>query len=105
MIHYHIPSVSSELKLERTCPRCNRPNGRIHLAITQRSINDPKIETVIQRRMMYTFCKTAWTVHLQGVSDSRQRTDRLICIGVTLYILEHSYRGVEQFLIMFGWQG
>jgi len=105
MIRYHVPSVGNGLKLERTCPHCNRPNGRIHSAITQRPISDPKIETVVQRRMMCPFCKTTWTVRLQGVSDGRQRTDRLICIGVVLYMLGLSYRGVEQFLTMFGWQG
>ncbi len=105
MIHYHVPSVGNSLKLERTCPHCNRSNGRIHSAITQRHISDPKIETVVQRRMMCPFCKTTWTVRLQGVSDGRQRTDRLICIGVVLYMLGLSYRGVEQFLRMFGWQG
>jgi hypothetical protein len=40
-----------------------------------------------------------------GVSDGRQRTDRLICVGVVLYMLGLSYRGVEQFLTMFGWRG
>ena len=105
MIRYHVPSVGNGLKLERTCPECNRPNGRIHSAITRRHISDPKIETVVQRRMMCPFCKTTWTVRLQGVSDGRQRTDRLICIGVVLYMLGLSYRGVEQFLRMFGWLG
>jgi transposase-like protein len=105
MIRYNVPSVSDNLKLERTCPHCNRRNGRIHSAITQRHISDPKIDTIIQRRMMCPFCKTTWTVRLQGVSDGRQRTDRLICIGVVLYMLGLSYRGVEQFLTMFGWQG
>jgi transposase-like protein len=105
MIRYHVPSVASSLKLERICPQCHRPNGRIHSAITKRHISDPKIDTIIQRRMMCPFCKTTWTVRLQGVSDGRQRTDRLICIGVVLYMLGLSYRGVEQFLTMFGWQG
>jgi len=79
MIRYHVPSVSNSLKLERTCPHCNRPNGRILSAITQQSIGDPKIEAVIQHRMKYPFCKTTWIVRFQGVSDGRQRTDRLIC--------------------------
>lgn len=105
MIRCHVPSVGNSLKLERTYPHCNRPNSRIHSAITQRHISDPKIETVIQRRMMCPFCKTTWIVRLQGVSDGRQRTDRLICIGVVLYMLGLSYRAVEQFLKMFGWQG
>ena len=105
MIRYHVPSVANSLKLERTCPHCKRPNGRIHSSITQRRISDPKIETAAQRRMMCPFCKTTWTVRLQGISDGRQRTDRLICVGVVLYMLGLSYRGVEQFLTMFGWQG
>jgi transposase-like protein len=105
MICYHVPSVGGSLKLERTCPHCHRPNGRIHSAITPRPIGDPKIETVAQRRMMCPLCKTTWTVRLEGVGDGRQRTDRLICIGVVLYMLGLSYRGVEQFLTMFGWPG
>ena len=58
MIRYHVPSGGNSLKLERTTPHCNQPNGRIHSAITPRRIRDPKIETVIQSRMMCPFCKT-----------------------------------------------
>jgi transposase-like protein len=105
MIRYHIPSVSSDLKLKRRCPHCNRPNGRIHSAITRRRISDPKIETIPQCRMKCPFCKTTWTVRAEGISEGRQRTDRLICMGVVLYMLGLSYRGVEQFLRMFGWRG
>jgi len=42
---------------------------------------------------------------LEGVGHGRQRTGRLICIGVVSYMLGLSYRGVEQFLAMFGWRG
>ncbi len=105
MIRYHVPSVSSELKLERRCPHCNRPNGRIHSAITTRAINDPKIETIAQRRMQCPFCKTTWTIRPEGVSDGRQRTDRLIGMGVVLYMLGLSYRSVEQFVTMLGCRG
>jgi transposase-like protein len=101
MIRYHVPSVSSDLKLERTCPHCNRTKGRIHSATTCRPISDPKIGTITQRRMKCPFCKTTWTIRAEGVSDGRQRTDRLICMGVVLYMLGLSYRGVEQFLTMF----
>jgi hypothetical protein len=55
--------------------------------------------------MLCPFCKTTWTVRPEGVGDGRQRTDRLICIGVVLYMLGLSYRGVEQFLTLFGWPG
>jgi hypothetical protein len=55
--------------------------------------------------MKCPFCKTTWTVRAEGVSDGRQRTDRLICMGVVLYVLGLSYRGVEQFLTMFGCLG
>ena len=105
MINYHVPSVSKELKLERRCPHCHRPNGRIHSGIIHRCISDPKVETVAQQRMKCPFCGTTWTIRVEGLSDGRQRTDRLICIGVVLYMLGLSYRGVEQFLRMFGWQG
>ena len=98
MIRYHVPSVSSNLKLESRCPHCSRPNGTIHSGITQRHISDPKVETIVQQRMKCPFCETTWTVRAEGVSDGRQRTDRLICIGVVLYMLGLSYRGVEQFL-------
>jgi transposase-like protein len=102
MIRYHVPSVSSDLKLERRCPHCNRPNGRIHSSITSRHISDPKVETIAQRRMKCPFCGTTWTIRSEGVGPGRQRTDRLICMGVVLYMLGLSYRGVEQFLMMFG---
>ena|GEM_PF-5573952 len=36
MVRYRVSSVSSNLKLERRCPHCGRPNGRIHSAIACR---------------------------------------------------------------------
>ena len=39
-----------------------------------------------------------WTLRAVGVSPGRQRSDRLRGIGVILYMLGLSYRGVEQFL-------
>ena len=105
MIRYHVPSVCGELKLERRCPHCSRPNGRIHSGITHRPISDPRIETIAQCRMKCPFCKTTWTVRAEGVRQGSQRTDRLICMGVVLYMLGLSYRGVEQFLTMFGCLG
>ena len=105
MIDYHMPSVSTKLKLQRKCPHCSRPNGRIHSGITYRHISDTKVQTIAQRRMKCPFCRTTWTIRLEGVGHGRQRTDRLICVGVVLYMLGLSYRGVEQFLRMFDWQG
>lgn len=105
MIRYNVPSVGCELKLERRCPHCHRPNGRIHSNIVHRPISDPKVCTIAQRRMKCPFCKTTWTIRVEGVADGRQRTDRPICIGVVLYVLGLSYRGVEQFLAMLGCQG
>ena len=98
MTRYHIPSVASSLKLERRCPHCHRSAGRIHSRITRRGISDPKVETIAQRRMK---CPS----RLEGVGHVRQRTGRLICVGVFSYMLGLSYRGVEQFLAMFGWRG
>ena len=105
MVRYHVPSVAGSLKLQRRCPHCNRRNGTIHSRITYRSISDPKVKTVAQRWMKCRFCKTTWTVRVEGIGHGRQRTDRLICIGVVLYMLGLSCRGVEQFLTIFGWRG
>ncbi|UCG47023.1 MAG: hypothetical protein JSU94_16175 [Phycisphaerales bacterium] len=62
MVRYHVPSVSSSLRLERRCPHCGRPNGRIHSKITWRRLSGPKVETIAQRRMKCPFCKTTWTI-------------------------------------------
>jgi hypothetical protein len=70
-----------------------------------RHISDPKVETVVQQRMKCPFCKTTWTIRADGVGEGRQRSNRLICMGVVLYMLGLSYRGAEQFLRMFGWAG
>lgn len=105
MIRYTVPSVGRELKLEKRCPHCNRPNARIHSGVANRRISDPKVDKIAQRRMKCPFCKTTWTTRVEGVAGGRQRTDRLICMGVVLYVLGLSYRGVEQFLAMLGCQG
>lgn len=98
MINYIFPSVSAGLKLERHCPNCNRPNGNIHSGIIRRPISDLKISHIGQRRMKCPWCKTTWTIRNEGMTDGRQRTERLICIGVFLYMLGLSYRAVESFL-------
>lgn len=105
MIRYSIPSVGSTLKLERTCPHCNRPNGNIHSAIQYRHISDIKISAIPQRRLKCPFCKATWTVRAEGVGDGRHRTDRLILIGVVLYMFGLSYRKVEDFLPLLGCGG
>ena len=102
MIRYNVPSVGQDLKLERSCPHCHRRNGRIHSNVVHRPISDPKVDAIAQRRMKCPFRKTTWTIRVEGVADGRQKTDRLICIGVVLYVLGLSYRGVEQFLAMLG---
>jgi hypothetical protein len=48
--------------------------------------------------MKCPFCKTTWTVRAEGIGDGKQRTDRLIGIGVVLYMFGLSYRSVEKFL-------
>jgi hypothetical protein len=42
---------------------------------------------------------------MQGVAEGCQRTERLICIGVFLYMLGLSYRSVEMFLHALGCKG
>ena len=105
MIHYIIPSVDKRLKLERRCPHCNRPNGNVHSGIGYRGISDIKVQAIAQRRMKCPWCKTTWTIRNEGVSDGRQRTDRLICIAVFLYMLGLSYRAVEAFVRVLGCKG
>lgn len=98
MIRYIISSVSSKIKLERHCPHCGRFGGNIHSSIHYRSISDIKVNSIPQRRMKCPFCKTTWTIRSNGVADGKQRSDRLIALGVVLYMFVLSYRSVEKFL-------
>ena len=98
MVHYILPSVQGVLKLERCCPHCHRNNGRIHSALRQRPISDLRVWSIRQQRMKCPYCGTTWTLRAEGVGPGRQRSDRLIGIGVILYMLGLSYRAVEQFL-------
>jgi len=98
MVKYIVPSVSRELKLERHCPHCGRPNANIHSGIHWRSISDLRVTSVRQRRMRCPWCGTTWTLRLEGIGHGRQRSDWLISIGVLLYMLGLSYRSVERFL-------
>jgi len=95
---YIIPSVGSELKLERHCPHCGRFGANIHSGINYRAISDIKVSSIPQRRMKCPFCKTTWTIRSDGVADGRQRSDRLMALGVVLYMFGLSYRSVEKFL-------
>lgn len=98
MVRYILSSVGSVLKLDRRCPHCACPNGRIHSAVRPRRIVDLKASTVAQRRMKCPRCGMTWTLRGEGVGPGRQRSDRLRSIGVILYMLGLSYRAVEQFL-------
>lgn len=98
MIKYIISSVGNGLKLERYCPQCGRFGGNIHSSINYRAISDIKVSSIPQRRMKCPFCKTTWTIRTEGLTDGKQRTDRLIAIGVVLYMFGLSYRSVEKFL-------
>lgn len=102
MIRYISPSVGNTLKLQRNCPNCTRFGGNIHSSIKYRAISDIKAPSIPQRRMKCPFCKTTWTIRADGVADGKQRTDRLIAIGVVLYMFGLSYRSVEKFLPLLG---
>jgi transposase-like protein len=98
VVDYYLPSVGSDLKLDRRCPHCGGPNGNIHSGIRQRAISDLRTASIPQRRMKCPRCGTTWTLRADGVGKGRQRSDRLRGIGVILYMLGLSYRGIEQFL-------
>jgi len=105
MVTYILPSVQGVLKLERRCPHCSRGNGRIHSGLVYRTISDLKVQSIAQRRMKCPWCKTTWTLRQDGIGPGFQRSRRLIGIGVVLYMLGLSYRGVEQFLPLLGCRG
>jgi transposase-like protein len=98
MVRYILPSVEGVLQLERRCPRCQRHNGRVHSGLRHRSISDLKVRTIPQRRMKCPWCQATWTLRTPGVLPGHHRSRRLEGIGVVLYMLGLSYRGVEQFL-------
>lgn len=102
MIRYILHSVDSRLKLERHCPHCGRFGGNIHSSINYRPVSDIKVSSIPQRRMRCPFCGTTWITRADGISHGRQRSDRLIAIGVFLYMFGLSYRAVEKFLPLLG---
>jgi transposase-like protein len=105
MVNYIIPSVGSQLKLERRCPHCHRSNGNIHSAVCYRPISDVKVAAIAQRRLKCPWCNTTWTVRAEGIGHGRQRSNRLISMAVFLYMLGLSYRWVETFFRAAGWKG
>ncbi len=105
MVHYIFPSVKSNLKLERRCPHCHRLGGNKHSRIHYRAVSDIKVHAIAQQRMKCPYCRTTWTIRIQGIGHGRQRSDRLITMGVFLYMLGLSYRAVESFLLAFEWKG
>lgn len=98
MIRYTIPSVGNGLRLERHCPYCGRFGGNIHSGISYRAVSDIKVSAIPQRRMKCPFCGTTWTIRADGIGHGRGRSNRLIAIGVVLYMFGLSYRSVEKFL-------
>ena len=86
MVRYNLSSVGTVLKLDRRCPHCGCPNGRIHSAVYRRRIVDLKASVVPQRRMRCPRCGMTWTLRADGVGHGRQRSDRVIGMGVILYL-------------------
>ena len=105
MVKYIISSVGTTLNLQRRCPNCGRNNGNIHSATRRRRISDIRIDFIFQRRMKCPWCKTTWTLRPDGIGDGRHRTDRLILLGVVLYMFGLSVRKVEQVLPLLGSRG
>lgn len=95
-------SVGNWLKLERHCPHCGRFGGNIHSGINYRAVTDIKVSSIPQRRMKCPFCGTTWTTRADGIGHGKQRSDRLVAIGVVLYMFGLSYRAVEKFLPLLG---
>jgi hypothetical protein len=98
MVHYILPSAEGGLKLERRCPYCRRNNGQVHSGVQHRPVSDLKVPTIPQRRMKCPWCRATWTVRPDGILPGHHRSRRLEGIGVVLYMLGLSYRGVERFL-------
>ena len=102
MIRYILPSVDSELKLDRQCPHCRHRFGVVHSGLHGRAIRDPKVSGIVQRRMKCPRCGTTWTLRPEGVQSGCQRSDRTMALGVLGYMLGLSYRGMEGFLWALG---
>jgi len=98
MVRYILPSVASGLKLDRHCPHCQRPNGRIHSRLRYRAIRDLRVRSVLQRRMRCPWCSLTWTLRGKGVQAGHRRSDRTIGLGLLLYMLGLSYRDTEKVL-------
>jgi hypothetical protein len=105
MLHYILPSVEGVLKLERRCPHCGRNQGRVHSGVRHRAISDIRVGTIPQRRMQCPWCKVTWTLRPSGVEAGCQRSRRLVGLGVVLYMLGLSDRGVEKFLPLLDCRG
>jgi hypothetical protein len=52
--------------------------------------------------MKCPWCGTTWTLRGEGVGPGRQRSDRLLALGVVLYMFGLSYRNAEVFLECLG---
>lgn len=93
------------MRLERRCPECGRNNGGIHSGIRYRAISDLRVGGIPQRRMKCPWCGITWTVRAEGVEAGCQRSRRLVGLGVMLYMLGLSNRGVEKFLPLLDCRG
>jgi len=98
VVAYRLPSVGQGIELDRRCPYCGRNGSNIHSGVRWRPVRDIRIQRVLQRRMKCPYCHSTWTLRCKGVEPGRQRTQRLLGMGVLLYMLGLSYRSVEAFL-------
>jgi len=55
--------------------------------------------------MKCPFCGTTWTIHAEGITSGKHRSDRLIAFGVLLYMFGLSCRQVQMILEALGCKG
>jgi transposase-like protein len=86
------------------CPYedCDGKYFKLHQQNCDKPLRDTGYDRVNAMRRKCLQCGRTHRVYPEGVSEA-ERSDRLKAIGVLLYLLGISYRGVESFLEALGW--
>lgn len=101
MRNYIIPSLKEAAQVDRLCPHCATPSGRLHQK-RRLPLVDTRIGAVTKLRMRCATCRLTWTCQPDGLKPHFQRSQRIRALNLLLYALGLSYQATATVMTALG---
>lgn len=101
MRSYIIPSLKESAQVDRLCPRCLSPTGRIHQK-RRLALVDTRLGVVTKLRMRCATCSLTWTCQPDSLKPHFQRSQRIRALNLLFYALGLSYEATAAVMTSLG---